>query len=466
MTTYTVPSGATVYGGRYAVPPGQTAMLNALSGMSDGTWLKVNASGNKFSDAWSPVDYRATGPGTNSAPDALIRCWSGFAWDEEQCRLLLWGGGHANSWSNSIYVWEAATGNWKLGFHDTRIAANGVDTFDGALNSPVSSHTYGNNIWLPVSKRFATFGGAAQPSGGQLKVYDAAGNELRKARFYTCDLSQLGTGKVGGLTGSNVQTGTTAGVSLTGANAWQLRDWDLTSVPLSSRIGYPVNGWAQAESEGGKDAIYVSSGLGTGGTSLGMLKVVINDINNPATDTVTDIGRAWTNMSADSGGAYDTARNLAFTCRRDSNFPFEGWNGNTPSGSNNNYRVPDSAVTGDKAALYAMFAAGGGKSTGVCFDKVRGKFVIWCYGGAVFYITPPSNLANLETSGWVVQQVGSDVISPRPKAIAEYSVGTLETGVHGKFRYSRSLDCYIVLTHVADGEVWIYRPAGWTPGGS
>jgi hypothetical protein len=465
MTAYVAGTGETVYGGRYAVPPGQTVMLNALSGMSDGTWLKVNASGNKYSDAWAPSDYRAIGPGTNGTPDALIRCWSGFGWDDEQCRLLLWGGGHANTWSNSMYMWEASTRNWKLGFHDTRIAANGVDTFDGALNSPMSSHTYGNNIWLPVSKRFATFGGAAQPGGGQMRVRDAAGNELRAARCYTCDLSQIGIGKVGGITGSNMQTGTTAGVNLTGANAWQLRDWDLTSVALSSRIGYAVNGWAQAETEGGKDVIYVSSGLGTGGTSLGMLKVVINDINNPATDTVSDIGRFWTNFSADSGGAYDTTRLLAFTPTRRSDYLFEGWNGNTPGGSNNNYRVPDSAVTGaGKAALLTVYASG--KATGTCYDKVRNKFVVWNYGGALFYITPPSNLANLETSGWVVDQVGSDALSPRPKTIAEYTGGTIETGVHGKFRYSKRLDCYIVLTHVADGEIWIYRPAGWTPGGA
>ncbi len=460
---YTAAAGETVYGGRFGAQNGKSVLLALLASMPDGSWRRANLSGNKFSDAWPPPDYRAVGPGTNSLPDAIIRAWSGFAWNEDLCRIELWGGGHANSWSNALYLWEAATGNWKLGFHDSRIAANGLDTVDGALHSPVSSHTYGNNIWLPVSKRFATFGGAAQPGGGQWRVRDASGAELRPARFYTCDTSQAGTGKVGGVTGSNMQTGTTAGVSLPGANAWQLRDWDLTGVPLSNRIGYPVNGWAQAFEENGKDTIVVQTGLGTGGTSAGCMKVVINDIGNPAADTISDIGRAWNNFTVDAGGAYDTVRKIAFTPTRISTYMFEGWNANTPGGGNNNFRVPEAAVGGPgKAALLAMY--GSGKATGVCFDKVRGKFVIWNYGGSIFYVTPPSNLANLETSGWVVEQAGGDALSPRPRTIAEYPAGTLETGVHGKFRRSETLDCYIALTHVADGEVWIYRPHNWTGG--
>jgi hypothetical protein len=463
MTTYTAASGETVAGGRYLVSPGRAAMLAMLNSMTDGSWLRANAAGNTYQSAWAPSDYRAIGPDTNSAPDAIIRAWSGFAWNDDLCRLELWGGGHANLWSNGMYLWDAADLNWKVGFYDTRIAANGVDTFDGALNSPMSSHTYGNNIWLPVSKRFATFGGAAQPGGSQMRVFDAGGTELRKARMYTCDTTLAGTGKVGGVTGSNMKTGTTAGLDVPGANAWQLRDWDLTGVTDAFRVGDGRNGWAQAEEEGGKDVIYVSSGPGTGGTSMGMFKITLNDINDPSLDTIQHVGRPWNNFSADSGGAYDTTRELAFTPTRRSDYLFEGWNGNTPGGSNNNYRTPDAAVSGSgKAALLTMY--GSGKATGTIFDPVRGKFVVWNYGGSLFEITPPSNLANLETSGWVVEQVGSDALSPRPKTIAEYPGGSIETGVHGKFRYSKNLDCYIALTKVDDGEVWIYRPVGWTGG--
>ena len=438
------------------VRTGKEKMLALLETMPAGTWQQVSL--NTYQSIWPSDDYRAPFNSGVSDPAATIRAWSSFAWDDENCELLLWGGGHANSASNALWRWRAIDRLWQLAFYDSGLNAGLYDTVGGALDAPMSSHTYANQVYLSVLRRFCTFGGAEQPGGTMMKVYDAEGNVLRFAHCYLADLAQAGTGKVGGATGTNVKRGSTSGLTLPGAVAWQLRDWVLLNAAGVENLGSRVNGWAAAVVEDGKDVVYLNTW--PSGTSKGLVRIQFNDADDASLDVITVMGRPWNNVNTHHGGAYDPTRKLAVV-PRDADYPLEGWNLNSPGPTNSNYRVPASAITGDGLTdLIAAYASG--FAVGICFDERRSKFIVWAWGGAIFEVTPPANLATLETSGWVVEKIGSDALSPRPLNSGEYEPETaLETGVHGKFKYSVALDCYIGLQHAQRGDIWLHKPLDW-----
>ena len=73
-------------------------------------------------------------------------------------------------------------------------------TVDGALNAPISSHTYDNQEFLLALDRFITFGGASYNAGGSFMLDDG----VTKTGPYLWDPSRAGANMVGGTTGSQV----------------------------------------------------------------------------------------------------------------------------------------------------------------------------------------------------------------------------------------------------------------------
>lgn len=478
--SYTAPAGQAIYAGRWAGPrvSGDVvadsggvggsassddglphALLDLIAAAPDGSWIMAST-GNAYDDVWPPADYRPLFGSGPSNPSKTIKAWSSFAWDDVNHRLILWGGGHANSNANEVYDWSAHTLSWRLAYWPTDVVTvtggSGIEPVDGPLNTPQSSHTYSNQFWLPVLQRFVTFGGAASSSGGSFAVRADGSDPARNIPAYFLDMSLAGLGYVGGTTGSNPQRGTSAGVSLTGAGAWSVRDWNLDHADPTGAIaewGARTNGGGDVTIEGGHDVVYFRCGAGH------LYRVEFVDLDYKS-DVVTRVGQDWDASSGPQGKAYDS-NNKIFAQLYSADEPIHGWNLNTAGTTNKNFVVEDTGFSGDIADFKAQMADSA--TFGLAYDERRGYFVAWQRGGSVYAIEPPASLADL-TTGWTITKLSSDSLSPRPVTVAEMAAASDENadrGVCGKWKRSASLDVYIGLQDAVEGKVWMFKPAGW-----
>lgn len=457
--SYSCPSGGVIAGGRRHFT--HNAMLDLLAAAPEGAWLKANT--NTAQSVWPAQDYLpmfGLGPGT---PSAIIRCWSGFGWDDINHRLVIFGGGHANYSGNDTYIWSAVTQQWQLAFYPSDVIANasGHQTIDGPLHSPISAHTYGNNNYLPKLNRFVTFGGACHSSGNPFIVTDSGGATLRNLPGgYTCDLSQAGLGKVGGLPGSNVKRDSTTGVSLDGASAWYARDWllDHPQATLAGELIRHVNFFTCYREEAGKDVLYVAAS--SGGTNPSLYRVEYSDANNYLTDSISKVGRTWTNTGIDTGAALDTDNNVLIYLGPTGTYPIYGWDLDHAAPTLDNFQVANADLTGPGSAEFLSVGTG---DMGLLYDPMRGYFVAWERGGRVWAIHTPTG-DPVPTTGWYVEKL-SDPVSPRPKTGAELGTDSAFTewdkGVNGKWKYAKDLDCYVGLQGAFSGDVWLHKPQGW-----
>ncbi len=145
--------------GRYSVaellsfpPSSGDALLDRIAAAPEGSWLKVNV--NRFDEVWTPVAQRAQVNGVPfGEPRKIITAWGSMAWDANRRQLIIWGGGHANYAGNDVYRFDAATLRWQRASLPSAVAPRFGDrrffAVDGALNAPISSHTYDNQEFLP-----------------------------------------------------------------------------------------------------------------------------------------------------------------------------------------------------------------------------------------------------------------------------------------------------------------------------
>ena len=305
--SYTCASGGRVSAGRGGYPD---EVLDLIAAAPANSWVKLNVA--TYESAWSESvarqGYPYSGPSTPDSPSRALGAWASAGWDARRSRFVVCGGGHANSGSNEVYQWSAYTRRWHLAFYGT--ALHQVDAYptyrpvDGN-SSPVSSHCYGNNNYLPTIDRFYLGGGAMYGNGGPLNVW-SGDTALRSAGGFTLDLAQAGTGKVAGVSGSNIHY-STFNADLDGANAWQLRDWGALN-PAVLTTGWNGNileriecGSAVAH-ENGHDVLYWS---GNGR----MWRTEFVD-SNPANDLVTQITGAQNARESNGAMAYDPTRRV------------------------------------------------------------------------------------------------------------------------------------------------------------
>lgn len=456
-------SGGVIAAGRHRFS--HNALLDLIADAPNASWLQANT--NTFQSQWPADDYLpmfGAGPGD---PQAIIRAWSGFGWDSKNHRLVIFGGGHANYSGNDTYIWDAVTRQWTLAFYPSDVKTNstGHETVDGPLHSPIASHTYCNNNYLPLLDRFITFGGAAHSSGGPFLITDGGGATLRMLPGgYTCNLAQAGQGKVGGLTGSNVKRGSSLGVDLAGANAWYPRDWllDHPQAALAANLTRHVNFFTIYHEEDGKDVLYV--GASSGGTTPHLFRVQYNDADNYLTDSITHVGQAWSNTGVDTGAAFDPVNNTVIYLGSGT-YPIYGWDLDYASATNHNFRVAPAGITGPDAAEWL---ANGVADMGLLYDPIRGYFVSWDRGGRVWSIEVPVG-DPIPESGWVVTKIKDTAVGEtRPATALELGYGQvpendqeMDRGVCGKWKYAPDMDCYIALQGSFSGNIWLYKPIGW-----
>ena len=449
---YGTASGGSLTAGRFAPSAaGRTALLDAIAAQPAGSgWL---ASTNTFESVWPSADYANTG----ANPPAIMYAWPSAAWDSKRWGMWLWGGGHANSSSNEVYFWSAITGQWQLAFLPSEFVelySNGT-SIDGRSSdfnaSPVSSHTYHGNCYLPILDRFLTFGGASQPSARSFQVWDesnpTAVTALRHGACFTLNPELLGLGFVGGKTGAHAHRNTSVGVDKYGARAWQLHDWFGRANPPPNYKTSHINCGAQVTQENGHDVVYFMTQENSAGHRVNRVEFVDLD---PANDIVTPnvLGGLGYPGAGIGTFAYDPVKRIGLC------FPGNGTDmvffdaKRTFGGSNDWQIVPMSSVTG--AVSSASSGTSNGKQ-GLVFDKLRNKFVIYNLGSAMWEITSPAGNPT-PTAGWSIQ--ATTYTGTSPPAVDEFLMGM--------FKYADGLGVYCSLYGSHPGEVYFHKPVGWT----
>lgn len=450
--SYVGASGGVIAGGRRNSPH---TVLNLIASAPVNSWVKLNT--NTFQSAWSPNDARQAYPYSGGAspesPSRILGKWGSMGWDSKRSRAIVFGGGHANIGLNEVYFFSAYDQRWKLGFNATRMRL--IDSYptyrsvDGN-KSPVSSHTYANNNYLPRIDRFYTGGGAAAGNGGSLSVWDGD-TFLRHAGGFTLDMTLAGKGYVAGETGSNVKFGSFT-ADLPGAEAWKLRDWGINN-PSVLATGWNGNSLSRIESgtvvteENGHDVMYWI------GNSYMWRTEFLDDA--PGHDIVTRVSgyqNAWeTNgaMALDSNrrvilmpNGRRTDQRLFFMLDLDAASTSSGW-------------TSIYAMTGQEQAGF-IDAAGLSTSCGIDYDKNLDCFVLWRKGRQPWLLVPPSGNPTPAT-GWEVVKPLMDIETSCPSGITDPN----DSGVIGKFKYAPDLGCCVCIEDIFDGNVWALKLAGW-----
>ena len=413
-------------------------LVDIVRSLPEGGWAHVNQ--NKFSDVWPDAKDRLPHTIAQYAPATIINSHSGFAWDSRRGDLIIYGGGHASTAGNEVYLWHGATQLWERGSLPSNVVipfqfAIGplYNAIDGVDNAPASAHTYKNNVYLEVADRFLTFGGAAYNTGAAYYKQNSDGT-WRVTGPYIWDPSKADGNKVGGTDGSGVD------VSVLGGRMWQNRDTQVTASG-TQKPNFFVSGTSAYAKEGGKDVIYIS----TGAALKDLYRYTINDITNPSLDVWELVGiNYFTGFSDQAVAGYDPTRKI-YVRTGNGVTPFGYWDLTQAAPSNRDVPFTPTVLAGSYDFVNS-------RNCGMEFDPVRSSYFIWCGGAQVWSMQAPAG--TLSPAGWQLgPELGTGAVAPGP----------IDTtgGVLGKWRYASDLDAYVALKNPIDGEIWIYKPRNW-----
>jgi len=442
------------FGGGREVFPSLT--LDKIASVADGEWVQLNE--NLYSECWAPVGLR-----TLQSPSNMFRAWSSFAWDKKRHGFWLWGGGHANYTGNEVYFWSAVDGLWRRAFLGSRwrtfpsaiYAETSTYTDINGSSVPVSAHTYSNNIFIPILDRFVTFGGATQGDAIANSVIEGD-VVIREAGCFTLQPDLAGLDFVGGAPGTNMQGPGYETAVMPGARAWEMRDWFLDNASAIAAAGSTtrghVNTGAVYREENGHDVLYFLMGSSYS-RGLFRAELVDHDYRN---DIVTRVSSSALDENGTEGTiGFDTDKNVVLEITR---VPRANrgqfvdlkrtW------GSTNQWQKI--AVFAGDAAVVSEFLADCTNKQGVAYDPVNQQFVLWERGRNVWGVTAPEGNPT-PTAGWTVTKLSVDTgAAPDPTWDNNMS------GTHGKWKWASDLRCFIGATHTVQGNVWAWRPHGWT----
>jgi hypothetical protein len=448
--TYAVASGADLWAGRDAPFADIAPLLNLIAAAPSDSFVKLNT--NTFEDSWPPADSFRNSFGS---PARTLGAWSSVAWDFTRHQAYLFGGGHANSDDCTVYLWDGKTREWRIGYYSQRVvldADNGYMVVGGPLNGMISCHTYDNNLYLPTLDRFYCPGGAAHSSGGQPTWFNGTVNVPLGG--YLCKLDLIGQGMVGGLDGSNwIRSGDPR--ELDGADPWEVLNYR-TIDPAWPLYGH-ISGASRTRVEGGNDVVIMVAPFNT----VKQLRKIVMPSADPATHTYSQIGRTQSQaLGLDISLALETSRDVAFIGGRQG---VRFWDLKT-QGPTNEIKTPTFTAGAD---LDDFLANGTVDLANRCLGldaHPDGGIYVWNQGGKVWRIDAPAGNPT-PTTGWTVTTV-CDQSTGRPLTSAEMEAGRYAAspsgGVLGKFRWADDLGVFIAIQDNFKGDVFAYRPAGWT----
>ncbi len=429
-------------------PVNGSALLEAVQAAPEGSWLRVNE--NRFSDVWPDSTQIPYTPGYLQ-PAKVIFAWGSMAWDPNRDQLIFWGGGHANYSGNEVYRFDTVSLRWeRASLPSDAVNLLGDQQYfavDGPFNAPTSAHTYDNQIFLPLADRFLTFGGAKFNGKQQWVLED--GETLTGP--YLWDPSKAGADMVGGTTGSQVNRALYPEVI--GAGMWENRDTVVSSGQGVDRpSGDFVNSTTAYHTVAGKDAVFVTDSPRRGGE---LYRYIVG--NTAAQDRWEIIGRDSTGYGNQGAGAYDAGRQIYVrTANTSAGWALVVWDTSSPGPDNRSFLATPTDPDGEFSIS---------ELHGMDFDQKRGVFVLWDGGPDIWYVTPPSNI---RTGNWTAKRAptGDPALGPRQMdaGLITYQ-GKLkgQRGVLGKWEYAADLDLFFGVVAPESGDVWVYKPAGWTP---
>lgn len=442
-------------GNPVGTPPDLSDLIGVLYRIPEGSWAKVNL--NLFSAAWPPAELRTLIGAANPSPRKIIEAWSSFAWDPNRGELWIFGGGHANYTGNDVYRWRGTTRRWERASLASEIKQNDLgywEAFDGPDRAPASAHTYDNNMFLPIADRMLVWGGAAYNHGGTfVKKASPTATTVRRTGPYMFDPNRADPNKVGGTDGSHVQR-VSPHPEILGGNMWQNRDMYVNVAALVSGAtatpNWHVSGCTGYAVENGKDVAYVAAGA----PQNNLFRYVVNDVNDPTKDTFTKVGGYKLNSPENQPScAYDPVQKVFFKRNGSNSYPFIYWGLSNPGFANWQVKPIVTDPTGEFDTLLATKNIQM-PNCGLDFDPVRRKYGLWCRDGRVWMITPP---AVLGAAGWTIE-----------KQTSPSGATPLDTeccGDMGKWKFIPNLDAFMALSNMNEGQIWLYKPVGWTLGG-
>lgn len=407
-------------------------LASLLAATPAGGWVRANTT--SYSSAWATGASAA--PLTPGGPASVVIAWSSFAWDSTRNDLLLWGGGHANYAGNEMYVWHGDTGVWSRGSLASRLDANNYVVDNAA---PQSSHTYDNNVYLPVNDMFLTFGGAAYNSGGIFT--SAKGTEGP----WLWDPAKADPNKVGGTTGSGYDTTTLGG------QMWINRQGQLATSTNLTFTNF-VTGTTAYRNENGKDVVYLTADQNASGFPS-LYRYAVGDVSSGGKDTFEKVGIMWDSAGYSGAATIDSAHNFYVRSALGGQYgDLAVWDLSKSNAANPNLnpetKVDLQLANGTPFEMNTRY--------GVDYDAASGKILLWDGEslGKVWSVTPGVDAAGHVLSTWIVSELLSTT-SAQPS-------GSFETGVYGKWKYVSELGAFVALNEYSsvtqDAEVWLYKP--------
>lgn len=104
---------------------------------------------------------------SDSCHEALT-AWSGAVADTKRNRLIIWGGGHTDYSGNEVYALNLGTSTptvTRLTNPSDFTKNSGCPENNAVDGAPVSRHTYGGLVYLPVQDKLFSLGGSKSPCG-------------------------------------------------------------------------------------------------------------------------------------------------------------------------------------------------------------------------------------------------------------------------------------------------------------
>jgi hypothetical protein len=402
-----------------------------LAATPAGGWVQANTT--SYSSAWA--SGLSAVPPTPSGPEAVVTAWSSFAWDSTRGDLLLWGGGHANYAGNEMYVWDGGTGVWARGSLSSSIDANNFVVDNAA---PQSSHTYDNNVYLPVNDRFVTFGGAAFNSGG---VFTSANG---REGPWLWDPSKADANKVGGTDGSGYDK------TSPGGNMWTNRH----SVLNGSEPGSYLLGTTAYRTENGKDVVYLTGDQNSSGRPP-LYRYTFGDVKNGEADKLEMVGVMGVSVGYTGAATIDSNHNLYIRSARGGVYgDFAVWDLSKSNAANPNSN-PEIKVD-LKLADGSLFEMN--ENYGVEYDAANGKIYLWdgAAMGKVWSVDVGVDAGGNVLDTWVVNELFSTTTAQPSGGFPNYN------GVLGKWKYVSELDAFIAMDQydnlTGDAGIWLYKP--------
>lgn len=432
IRAFTRPAGrrlgaAAILASLFAAPLAQAvAMLpQRIIDAPENSWIKLND--NPWPSVWPDASQSAL----HGSPQGVVRAWSSLAWDSARGDAILWGGGHANYSGNEVYRWRSSTMRWELSSLPTAVSCSGRDcrTVDGAANSPISSHTYDNNEYLPVADRFITFGGNKYNLAGSFYM---DGNPTGP---YLWDPNRADGTKVGGLDGSNRDP------SVLGGQMWENRgQWDSLSAETQQALLRQTQDSAAATAVvtvDGKDVVYQSR-------TKYLLKYTVNDVNDASQDEWKIVwdGEWHEGMWGQGAASINLVDNILVRTAGKKIYGFDL----NPGASKSPFLIEPIDLTGrfNYDALRLM---------GQDYDAERNRILLWEGLRNIWSLT------RNELGQWILDLVApSNLIG----GVNPYEQRVF-TGILGKWKYAADWDLFVGMYNWENGDILAYKPAGWNP---